>query len=375
MFNIIQTTLTSIFSILLQYSYYIPCWSTNLLIIFVSSIWLNILFYIFILSGGFSKTIKNKFIFLLQYNINIFIFVPFVLFLYIQFFIQSSNILLEEPKVVITATLNNTEIAITGNALDVIFYHLGSAGVFAAGARVAAAVVTKNLHLVPRLGIIGGTGLGFTASYQVLKDKMPTPRVPDPVINIKTGPLRIDVNALNFDSATSDTEKAQILKKVFTNNTTSEIKPVVTEESNITYIKGDNTVSSRVLEKLDQVDPDWKDKFSINSPIENNEEFLQFITNHINNNLIIHFVILYFLFMLIIILTSKWALDNNIQFNWLKGTSIGNFVHYWLMKYISIWKAHTHIWIIYIIIIVIIFNFVSIYSLNQVLTALEILKN
>lgn len=210
----------------------------------------------FILSGGFSKIVKDKFIYLLQYNINIFIVAPFVLFLYIQFFIQSSNILLEEPEVVVTATLNNTEFAITGNALDVIFHHLGSAGVFATGARIAAAVVSKKLHLVPRLGIIGGTGLGFTASYQVFMDKMPTPHVSDPVVNLKTGPLKIDINGLKFDSATTDTEKIQILKKILNINNTSEIKPVVTEDSNVTYINGDNTVTTRVLEKLDQVDPD-----------------------------------------------------------------------------------------------------------------------
>src|SRR5271163_3254038 len=102
-----------------------------------------------ILSAGFSNNLKNRFIYLLKNNINLFLVVPYVLFLNINllFFIQSPNILLEDPQIIITATIDNTEIILTGNALNSIFHSLGSAGVFAAGAKIAASIVSKKLHL------------------------------------------------------------------------------------------------------------------------------------------------------------------------------------------------------------------------------------
>lgn len=376
MFNTIQTNLTHIFSILLDYSNYLPSWGIDLVIIFYISLLLNILFYLFILSGGFSYSLKIKFIYLLQNNINLFIVIPFILYINIYILSESSNILLEDPKVVITATVKDTEIILTGNALNSIFLHLGSAGVFAAGARIAASIVSKKLHLVPRLGIIGSSGLGFTATYQMLLDNLPNTNKSgaSPAINIKTGPFKIDIKSLEFLSAKSDTEKVNVLQKAFTDNIASEVKPVVTSQSDTLSIKGDQKVSSSVLDKLEQVEPNWKDKFISNSPIENSEAFLQFISNQINNNLYLHFAIFYLLVMLLIIFTSKWAIDNNIQFNWLKSTAIGKFFHSILMKYLSAWKNNAHIWIFYILMCLIFFTCVSIYSFYQVLTALEILS-
>jgi hypothetical protein len=170
--------------------------------------------------------------------------------------LHSPNILLEDPKVIITATVDKTEISLTGDVLNSIFYHLGSAGVFAAGAKIAASIVSKNLQLVPKLGVIGGSGLGFTASYRLLLDNLPNLNTSGDTsaINIKTGPFKIEIQSLQFISAQSETEKINTFKQAFSYDTT-DTQPVVTFQSNITYIRGDQKVSSSVLDKLEQVDP------------------------------------------------------------------------------------------------------------------------
>jgi hypothetical protein len=81
------------------------------------------------------------------------------------------------------------------------------------------------------------------------------------------------------------------------------------------------------------------------------------------------------LIMVLIIFTSKWVLDNNIQFNWFKSTTIGKIFHSVLVKYLSAWKNNAHIWILYILLCLIFFTCVSIYSFYRILTALDILLN
>jgi hypothetical protein len=78
--------------------------------------------------------------------------------------------------------------------------------------------------------------------------------------------------------------------------------------------------NSKVLSALDQQYPNWKDSF-INSPLE--ENIIPHIINVLSNNLQLHFIILYLLIMLLIIITCKYILKDNIEFTKIQNNPLG----------------------------------------------------
>jgi hypothetical protein len=75
--------------------------------------------------------------------------------------------------------------------------------------------------------------------------------------------------------------------------------------------------------------------------------------------------------MLFIILICKLILNNNINFNRLNNYFLGTYINKFIIKYISIWQSSSNIWIFLIIILLIIFNLISAFSLYRIITVLS----
>ena len=91
--------------------------------------------------------------------------------------------------------------------------------------------------------------------------------------------------------------------------------------SNSILLQSNNHQSnSKVLLALDQQYPNWKDSI-INSPLE--ENIIPHIINVLSNNLYLHFIILYLLIMLLIIITCKYILKDNIEFTKIQNNPLG----------------------------------------------------
>ncbi len=88
-----------------------------------------------------------------------------------KFYLSNDVIWLD--KIIVTGTLDNAEFVVTGDVLKLIFYHLGSAAVFGTSARIAASLLAKHpMSVFPKIGMIGGTGLGYTILYRLSMDNL-----------------------------------------------------------------------------------------------------------------------------------------------------------------------------------------------------------
>jgi hypothetical protein len=58
---------------------------------------------------------------------------------------------------------------------------------------------------------------------------------------------------------------------------------------------------------------------------------------------------IYLIFMLFVIITSKVIIDNNIQFDNIKSYPLGKYIHYFLIKYITMWGKRANLWIYFIL--------------------------
>jgi hypothetical protein len=121
---------------------------------------------------------------------------------------------------------------------------------------------------------------------------------------------------------------------------------------------------------LNDSQPNWKDSF-IHSPLEN-ESLRLFISDNLYNNLLLQFIVLYLLFMLLIIISCRILLKNNIDLGKFKKSKISVFFFSYLELYINIWRVSSNAWIYFILFSVMIFISASTFSIYSIL---ELLKN
>ncbi len=134
---------------------------------------------------------------------------------------------------------------------------------------------------------------------------------------------------------------------------------------------------------LNRTNPGWEKEFVINSNIK--PEDINFFINsplesgdinswlieRLSDYLILQFVILYLLIMITLILTSKFLLERDIQFETISKYKLGKYVSKFFITYINIWKVSGNFWLIFINFFVLFFNLVSIYSLTQIIDYLK----
>jgi hypothetical protein len=79
--------------------------------------------------------------------------------------------------------------------------------------------------------------------------------------------------------------------------------------------------NSKVLRTLEQLNPNWKDSF-ISSPLEPQD----YIVKVLSDNLLLNYIIVYLLFMLLIIISCKILIREDIDSNTIKRFVFSDFL-------------------------------------------------
>lgn len=116
------------------------------------------------------------------------------------------------------------------------------------------------------------------------------------------------------------------------------------ESNSQTILESNLDSSSNVLIELEKQNPNWKNKIIINSPLENTEILrIDQAIELLNTNLSLHFIILYLLFMVLIIFTSKLLIEKNIKLDNIKNLPLGYYIHFIFNKIINIWNINANV--------------------------------
>jgi len=262
----------------------------------------------------------------------------------LKFYLSFNVIFLDSTDVIINATLDNASFTMSGDVLKLIFENLGGAAVFGTGARIAAGLLAKHpMGVFPKIGVIGGTGIGYTILYKMSIGSMGS-SISNSSASVSVQPVHIKLETVA--NTTFDANSVNSLVNSLGLQNKSQLNRFsFTESSNLDgiYLQSKNDQSSnQIISALDQQNPNWRDSF-INSPLE--ENLISHIITVLSNNLLLHFIILYLLIMLLIIFTSKFIIKDNIEFTKIQNYPLGVqpqppcWVKYIINKFISIWKV------------------------------------
>lgn len=307
---------------------------------------------------------------ILNRYINLVPIFSFIVFILLKFYLSYNVIFLDSKDIIVTASLDNTNFVITGDVLKLIFENLGGAAVFGASARIAAGLFCKHpIGVFPKIGIIGGTGVGYTILYRMSMDSIGS-SISNSSASISVSPVQIKLETVantTFDGNAVNSlvnnlglnNKYQLSQFSFTE--TSSLKNIYLQSKN-------HQINSQVISAFDQQNPNWRDSF-IQSPLE--ENLTPHIINVLSYNLILHFIILYLLIMLLIIISCKFIIKENIEFTKIQNNPLGVWVKYTINKFISIWKVSSNFWIYFILFNVLVFTTASIYYTYYLLVLLK----
>jgi hypothetical protein len=361
----------------------------NYMYIFILGFLLHLFILYMILNGFMGNNIKYRVSIMLKKNISLFFIVPFFIYLFTIIYLEYNVIYLDNIKPIsVTTSMGNTEIELTGSFFNSIFSNLGAAGVFAASARISAALVSKHsMNLLPKIGVIGGTSAGFTAVFKLINYSIPNNTSVQ--ANIPTGVFKLKCEVEDIKSAISNSDSvSNTLKNTELKNILdrwgNELNPFFLKKNNSNSFKelsdriefnSNVEQSSKALEEVNKIDPNWVDK-TINSPLEKGDmlnishSFKDQLLEILSTNLTLHFIIVYLSFMLILIFTSKLILEKGWTFNKIKDLplpfGINNFISSILTRMINVWKLNSNVWIYFIMVTLFIFNCASTYSIHQI---------
>ena len=332
--------------------------------LFIFSLLFHTIFLFLTKLGLFGQKLKKKIIQILTYNpISLYVLYFFVILLII-FYINYNVIYCDSDNITFTTVIQNLEITLSGGVLNDVFRTLGNVGVFTAGARISAAIVSKQkMGTLPKVGIIGSTAAGFTMVFQIINTQFTG--------NSSLIPSSITVNLSQVKPTIPNTSPEAW------NNLISSFFGGIKIEGKIPLlnntIRGNPEQISKVIEQLDLMNPNWRDLF-INSPLElgdHSNSLVSFLFTSLSNSLYLHYINLYLIIMLIIIFTCKYIIDRNINLLPIKKIFGGKYLYLGLTKYLSFWRNSVNFWLYYIMFSLLIFNLASCYSIYQAITALN----
>ena len=336
-------------------------------------------FFIFssIGKGYLGDPLREFFNFILYKKQNILIILIFFVCLILTTYL-TKNVVYLDDKISVTTTIENVKFEISGELVKSCFNNIGAVGDFTVGAKIATSVLAKTkTGILPKTGLIGGTGLGLTASFKLLNQTLfPTPSSIETVI-VEANPIGVVTKVNNKTSSDLISEQFGIFKNLSKNDSINKIPENFTKDlqNNINFTTSSEDTAKFVME-LDPQTPNWREQFvlsdfPINSPLESNNSLVQFMLDALNNHLIINFVTVYLLLMLLIILICKLMLNKEIKFNRLEKLPLGIYINNFLIKYISIWQKSGNFWIFSIIISLIFFNTVITFSTYHLILQLK----
>jgi hypothetical protein len=335
--------------------------------LFIFSVLFHTIFLILTKLGLFGQNFRKKIIKILKYNpISLYVLYFFVILLII-FFINYNVIYCDSNNITFTTVIQNLEITLSGGVLNDVFRTLGNVGVFTAGARISAAIISKHkMGTLPKVGIIGSTAAGFTMVFQIINTQFTG--------NSSSIPSSITVNLSQVKPTIPNTSPEawnNLITSFFGGAERIKIDGKIPLLNNT--IRGNPEQISKVIEQLDLMNPNWRDTF-INAPLElgdHSNSLVSFLFTSLSNSLYLHYINLYLIIMLIIIFTCKYIIDRNINLLPIKKIFLGKYLYLGLTKYLSFWRNSVNFWLYYIMFSLLIFNLASCYSIYQAITALN----
>ena len=323
-----------------------------LITLFFNSLIFNTIFFSLIKSGYLGNNLKHRFHKLITQNKNLMTLLIFNLSFIIIYYLNNPIYL--EDNITITTQIEGNAFQLSDETINAIFYQLSIAGVFTAGARLAASLVEKqSLSLLAKARIVAVGAKGLAITYRLLIDSLPKGHISNGSLN--TGPMEIKIEGLTLDPV-----KVGQNIQIFSNENLNSLRldNLKFKPLNFDNLQNSNLEeTSNIIQELNKINPNWKNNF-INSPLE--PEKIQFILDSINDNIILHFISTYLLVILLIILITKLVLLN---LNYLNKFKLNKFFKYLLIKYISVWQKNSFIWIFFILGLLIIFNLASLFFL------------
>lgn len=322
-----------------------------------------------------SKSKKNAIVFLINYFLFVYIFI---------FTVKYNMNTIYTDSVTYNLTLDNMDISITGDLLSIIKNVTADTTIFLGSARLATFILSKNtaLHGLSKIGIMLATGGGGLITYRVVDRTLAnmgfekaTP-VAQGVLNLKSSNELPEANSKLIEELS--------INSLFGSNSgvsNISIQPQLNILKQDGILQLNTEESSKIIKALDSSNPNWKSEFSnnfiINSPFENDSNLLNHLIDSLTDHLYLGVICFYLLFVLLIFLICKFLISPNIEFqrlskikifNWPLGQYLSNFI----IKIISIWQKSSSIWIFFIMLSLIVFNGVTIFSTYFLL---KILKN
>ena len=132
-----------------------------------------------------------------------------------------------------------------------------------------------------------------------------------------------------------------------------------------------NVPSNRIDYALEKVEIKWIDKFQLSSPQEQTEVLLAHVKDLITDNILLHYLAIYLLFLLFFFLAAKVILDQKIEIKWLQRYPR---INTWGLKYLALYKVSNTAWMVFIISILIFINCSSLFSLFKIIEVFEFIK-
>ena len=324
----------------------------------------------------------------------IFIWINYFVFVYILIFIVKYNInIIYLDTVKVDVTINGVDASITGEFLAAAKEICGDTAVFLGSARLAYLIISKNsaLSSFSKIGIVLASGGGGLTSYRVIDRSLNYIGVERNEV-VLNGNLKLDsVNVITSGNyKIPDHPVLDLLfgmNKGFNYNNAHQQFKVITNNEGTTILKGTDTTG--IINALDNHNPNWKSQFYnnvpsgnslnpfISSPYENEASLISFLIENLTDHFYLSIITIYLLLMLLLIFICKLILNSDIGFTKLSKIKIfkwnlGEKIAKLLTLFISIWTKSSSFWIFLIIIMLIIFNGVSLFS---IFTMLKILKN
>lgn len=323
-----------------------------LITLFFNSLFLNTILFSLIKTGYLSNNLKHRFDKLITQNKNLMTLLIFNLsFIIISYLNNPIN--LKEIITIITQIEGNA-FQLSDETINAIFYLLSIAGVFTVGARIAASLVAKQKQsLLAKAKIVAVGAKGLIITYKLLFYSLPKGNKKN--VSLKTEPMEIKIEDLTLDQV-----KVGQNIKIFSNENLNNLRLDNLNFKPLNFEKLQNSnleETSKITQELNKINPNWKNSF-INCPLEPDK--INCILDSINDIIKLHFLSTYLLVILLIILITKLVLLN---LNYLKNYKLNKNFKYLLIKYLSVWQKNSIIWIFSILVLVIIFNLASFFSL------------
>jgi hypothetical protein len=313
-------------------------------------------------------------------NLKLF-FIYYFIFIFLLIFIIKLNIIyLDSKDVIVKANVSNVEINVSGKMLSELLSGFGDIAAFGVGARIALAAAAKHqMSVGSKIGISITSG-GFTAGgLNILRKANYTSELLEKGVSAK-----VVLNDVTFSSQVDyNVPQHPILDLFFGTGATFNKEKIKAsfkcyEIGDKKIIEVDNDLSP-ILKEIKKTNPNWGTTDSqdvILSPLENNNEIIDFLIDSLTDLFVMIVGTVYLLLMLTIIFICKIAINKEIEIKFLTklkifnieiGSKINNFINW----YINIWQKSSNFWIFLILFVLIFGNTCSLYFLYKILYLLK----